>query len=44
VQLCAQAVIEKNPGHLPAHELRMIFSEDAAGLDRVRLPDVAQPR
>jgi predicted TIM-barrel fold metal-dependent hydrolase len=39
-----QAVIEKHWGHLPAHELRMICSENAAGLYRVRLPDVVLPR
>jgi len=38
-----QGVIEKNWGHLPAHELRMICSENAANLYRVRLPDVVLP-
>ncbi len=38
-----QAVIEKNWGHLPAHELRMICSENAAALYRVALPEVVLP-
>jgi predicted TIM-barrel fold metal-dependent hydrolase len=38
-----QAVIEKNWGHLPAHELRMICSENAAALYRVPLPEVVLP-
>jgi hypothetical protein len=38
-----QAVIEKNWGHLPARELRMICCENAAALYRVPLPDVVVP-
>lgn len=39
-----QAVIEKNWGHLPAHELRRICSENAAELYRTPLPDTVLPR
>ncbi len=39
-----QAVIEKYWGHLPAHELRMMCSENAARLYRIPLPDVVLPR
>jgi predicted TIM-barrel fold metal-dependent hydrolase len=38
-----QAVLEKNWGHLPTHELRMICSENAATLYRVPLPEVVLP-
>jgi predicted TIM-barrel fold metal-dependent hydrolase len=39
-----QAVVEQNWGQLPARELRMICSENAASLYRVPLPDVQLPR
>ncbi len=39
-----QLVIEKLWGHIPAHELRMMCSENAAKLFRHPLPDVVLPR
>ena len=39
-----QASIDKNWGHLPRHELRMICSENAAQLYRVPLPDIVLPQ
>jgi hypothetical protein len=38
-----QAVIGQNWGHLPAHELRMICSENAAALYSVSLPRMVLP-
>jgi len=39
-----QDVIEKYWGHIPAHELRMMCSENAAALYRHPLPEVVLPR
>jgi predicted TIM-barrel fold metal-dependent hydrolase len=39
-----QSTIDKNWGHLPPHELRMICCENAAALYRVALPDVPRDR
>jgi predicted TIM-barrel fold metal-dependent hydrolase len=39
-----QAVIQKCWGHIPSHELRMMCSENAAGLYRHPLPPVVLPQ
>ena len=39
-----QRVIEKDWGHIPRHELRMMCSENAAALYRHPLPEVVLPR